>query len=256
VALTGQGPRHPRSAGTLAILGILAVLGIAGLTALTVWQVERRSWKLDLIGRVEQRVGNPAVPAPGPSAWPTISAASDEYRPVTATGRFLHDREALVQAVTELGGGYWVMTPFQATGGFLVLVNRGFVPHDKSDPANRAGQSEEQTSITGLLRLSEPDGAFLRQNDPSANRWYSRDVAAIAAARGLQDIAPYFIDADATVNPGGWPVGGLTIVRFANNHLIYALTWLILDLMLIGGSLFVLRDEWRLRQQRRASTCS
>ncbi len=38
--------------------------------------------------------------------------------------------------------------------------------------------------MTGLLRLSEPKGAFLRSNDPKDDRWYSRDVAAIAAARG------------------------------------------------------------------------
>ncbi|MCA3579738.1 MAG: SURF1 family protein, partial [Bradyrhizobium sp.] len=89
-------------------------------------------------------------------------------------------------------------------------------------------------SVTGLLRMSEPKGGFLRSNDPAAGRWYSRDVAAIAATRGLSQVAPYFIDADATPNPGGTPLGGLTIVRFPNNHLIYALTWFALAFMLAG----------------------
>jgi surfeit locus 1 family protein len=73
--------------------------------------------------------------------------------------------------------------------------------------------------------MSEPGGAFLRNNDPRSDRWYSRDVAAITKARGLARTAPYFIDADASPNPGGYPVGGLTVVAFRNAHLTYALTW-------------------------------
>jgi surfeit locus 1 family protein len=75
------------------------------------------------------------------------------------------------------------------------------------------------------LRLPEPVGGFLRTNDPAANRWYSRDVEAIANARRLGPVAPFFIDADASPDPKAYPVGGLTVVRFSNNHLVYALTW-------------------------------
>ena len=44
--------------------------------------------------------------------------------------------------------------------------------------------------------MTEPGGGFLRRNDPAAGRWHSRDVRAIAAARGLDEVAPYFIDAE------------------------------------------------------------
>jgi surfeit locus 1 family protein len=53
------------------------------------------------------------------------------------------------------------------------------------------------STIGGLLRISEPHGGFLRSNDPAADRWFSRDVQAIATARGLANVAPYFIDAEA-----------------------------------------------------------
>ena len=95
--------------------------------------------------------------------------------------------------------------------------------------------------MTGLLRLTEPKGAFLRSNDPGDDRWYSRDVAAIAAARGLSDVAPYFVDADATPNLGGLPVGSLTVIAFPNNHLVYAITWYGMALMLAGAVIYVLR---------------
>lgn len=245
----GGTKKRARPAWALALFGLLALAGVAGLTALGIWQLERRVWKLDLIERVDARIHASPVPAPGPEAWPTVTAASDEYRRVAVTGYFLNDREALVQAVTDLGGGFWVMTPLVTDRGFTVLVNRGFVPPEKRDPATRAeGQPQGEVTVTGLLRLTEPKGGFLRSNDPAAGRWYSRDVAAIAAAKGLNDVAPYFIDADGTRNPGGWPVGGLTVVSFPNSHLSYALTWFALDLMLIGAVLYVFRSEMRRRR--------
>ena len=86
------------------------------------------------------------------------------------------------------------------------------MPRGRASPSSReAGQVAGEVTVTGLLRLTEPGGRFLRPNDPAGNRWYSRDVAAIARARGLPGAAPFFIDADASANPGGLPVGRLMI---------------------------------------------
>jgi surfeit locus 1 family protein len=239
----------------LSVLASVALLLVAGLLALGTWQVHRLSWKLDLIARVDKRVQAPPVAAPGPAAWPGVNAAADEYRHVAASGTFLNDREVLVQAVTDLGPGFWVLTPLRLPAGATVIVNRGFVPADRRDPASRrAGQIGGPTQVVGLLRISEPKGGFLRSNDPAADRWYSRDVAAIAAARGLGDVAPYFIDADATPNAGGLPVGGLTVISFPNSHLVYAITWYALAVMLAGGVGWVIRDEVRARGGERAAT--
>lgn len=179
-----------------------------------------------------------------------MNAANSEYLHVSVQGRYRHDRETLVQAVTERGGGFWVITPLETVDGYFVLINRGFVSPIHRDPQTRPeGQIEGDTTVTGLLRLSESGGAYLRNNDPAADRWFSRDVAAIAAARGLQKVAPYFIDADASETASGnGPVGGLTVVAFSNNHLQYALTWFALALMVAGGAFLVLRHEWRWRK--------
>lgn len=221
----------------------------AAFVVLGVWQVQRLAWKTELIAQVDARVHAEPIPAPAPEAWPAVSRERDQYRRAVVRGIFLHDRETRVQAVTDLGGGFWVMTPMRTDRGFTVLVNRGFVPHERRDPpARAAGQAAGPQTVVGLLRIAEPGGGFLRRNDPSADRWFSRDVAAIAEARGLADVAPYFIDADATANPGGWPRGGLTVIRFANSHLVYALTWFgMAALTLVGFGIFV-----RERRRRRA----
>lgn len=224
--------------GMLLLAAVFVLLGT--------WQVQRLFWKLDLIARVEARIhAAPVAPPPRPT-WPDISAPTHEYLRVTAEGTFDNAREVLVQAVTERGAGFWVMTPFRQADGTTILVNRGFVPPDRRDPASRSeGEVTGPSRVTGLLRMSEPGGAFLRSNDPAGDRWYSRDVSAIAAATGLSGTAPYFIDADASPNPGGLPTGGLTIVRFRNSHLVYALTWYAMAAMSVGALLALRRHARR-----------
>ncbi|WP_230480543.1 SURF1 family protein [Sphingomonas sp. Leaf21] len=226
-----RGGRRGRSPLTLAILTAIGVALIAGFFSLGVWQLQRRVWKLDLIAKVDARLHA------APIAAPAAAGLADVYRRVTATGTFRNDRETFVQAVTERGPGFWVLTPLVGPR-FTVLVNRGFVPSERRADHDRP---QGPVRITGLVRVSEPGGAFLRSNDPKADRWYSRDVAAIAAARRLGPVAPYFIDADAAPNPGGYPVGGLTVVAFRNSHLSYALTWFALAILTVVGLVILWR---------------
>jgi surfeit locus 1 family protein len=210
----------------------------AGFAGLGVWQVERRAWKLDLIAKVEARIGAPPTALPPRREWGGDLA----YRRVRAVGRFLNNRETFVQAVTERGAGWWVMTPLvlSAPRPDVILVNRGFVPPERRDGRARRNP-DGMVAVTGLIRNTEPGGAFLRSNDPASDRWYSRDVAAIARARGLAHTAPFFVDADATANAGGYPIGGLTIIAFRNNHLMYAITWFGLAALSLAGAVLVLR---------------
>lgn len=233
--LTGETADAGSTRSQLIFAGAVLFLTIVFL-GLGTWQVQRLFWKLDLIARVDARVSATPAPAPLSAAWPSINTENDEYHRVTATGTFRNDEETLVQAVTDLGAGFWVLTPLEQADGTTILINRGFVPSDRRERgAREEGEIEGPVKITGLIRISEPEGAFLRSNDPANGRWYSRDVAAIASAKGLEKAAPYFIDADATPIPGGLPVGGLTVIRFRNSHLVYAVTWYLLAVMSAGA---------------------
>lgn len=224
------------------LAGALASALAAVFLALGIWQVERRAWKLDLVARVDARVHADPVDAPARADWRSISRAEHEYRRVRLAGRILHDRDARVLAVTERGPGSWLMTPLATEAGDIVLVNRGFVA---SGAALEPDQAADTVTVTGLLRMPEPGGGFLRSNDPAAGRWYSRDVAAIAAAQGLGPVAPFFVDADGSGNGPGRPVGGLTVVSFRNQHLVYALTWFALAAMAGAGGLLFARRQPR-----------
>lgn len=241
-----QAPRRP-GRWALRIIAVLLIVLFAGLGS---WQVQRLQWKLALIERVESRVHSAPAAPPPPARWGQLSAASDEYRRVKLSGFFLYQFTTPVQAVSELGSGYWLLTPMCTSDGFIVLVNRGFVPMadglldrypgkraDAGAPVCTPSMAPRQ-DVVGLLRMPEPHGGFLRENDLQHNRWYSRDVAAIAQARGLYNVAPYFVDAAQDQDPADapdHPTGGLTVITFHNNHLVYAFTWYALALMVIGA---------------------
>jgi surfeit locus 1 family protein len=251
-------PRSPRSKAVRGALIAGALLLIVLFAGLGTWQVYRLQWKLDLIARVDARVHAAPVAAPSALRWEQVSRNTDEYRHVRLAGTYLYEFTTPVQALSELGSGFWLLTPLCQADGTVVLVNRGFIPvaegGPKRYPARRAvadacrSAKAEPVTLTGLLRISEPGGGFLRNNDPAGNRWFSRDVGAIAAARGLSNVAPYFVDAGARMDPPGapqHPVGGLTVISFPNTHLIYALTWYALALMAGGAWWWIARGAAR-----------
>lgn len=242
---------RPRRRIARRALQLGAALLFVAFIALGTWQVQRLAWKQDLIARVEKRLSAPPVPAPSADRWERITRADDEYRRVVVHGAFDHSREVLVGASTVLGTGYWVLTPLRSRDGNWVMVNRGFVPPEyKARVSRTATEAQGEVEVTGLLRLPEPGGSLLRKNDPVAGRWYSRDVEAIGRTQKLEGpLAPYFIDeADTRPSPTTetWPRGGLTVVRFPNSHLSYALTWYAMAGMTAGISFWL----WRERRRR------
>ena len=246
-----RAPR-PRSTLVLAVLVGVAVLLCAGLAALGGWQVQRLGWKQALIAQVERNVHAAPVAAPAPSTWPALGP-QDVYRRVHAQGRFDHERELLVRASTELGAGYWVMTPMRTAQGWWLLVNRGFVP---SAMRGQVPPAEGEQRIVGLLRASEPKGSLLQDNDPAAGRWYSRDVSAMAAVQNLDGpVAPYFVDRQAQGPEAAtaWPRAGLTVLRFQNHHVVYAITWFVLAAMVAAALAYLLAQERQLRRQHGAA---
>jgi surfeit locus 1 family protein len=214
-----------------AVAGGAALALTICFVGLGLWQLQRRAWKHDLVARVEARVTAPPVPVPARAEWATFSSAGEAYRRVVVEGRLLWNRQTLVRATTALGSGYWVMTPMQTSEG-TVLINRGFVPPTLRQAVMRDDPHDDgSVQLIGLLRPSEPGGGFLRSNDAANDRWYSRDVAAIAGRHHLNDVAPFFIDAEARPGAAGDPVGGLTVISFTDNHMVYALTWFALALL-------------------------
>lgn len=219
------GPRRFRPSLPATLITVPAVAIMLGLGT---WQVQRMGWKADLMQRVAERAASAPVPLPAslddPNAW--------EFRPVTLAGRFLNDRELLLLARPRQGqAGYEVVTPLlRADGGGVVLVNRGFVPMDRRDPASRsAGRVEGDATVRGVVRLPQPPGLFQPGNRPGADTWLRVDPPAMAAALSLSGpaaaVAAVVVEALPGQSPGGLPAGIEPRVELPNNHMQYAFTW-------------------------------
>ncbi|WP_455466005.1 SURF1 family protein [Bartonella sp. B39] len=239
------------------LFGTLCVCFFLLFSALGVWQIQRLNWKTNLITSAHQRIHLPPIKAPPKNQWEHVTFEKDEYRPVIITGKFLTNKNIFVTAVAQETTGYWVLTPLQTADNALTFINRGFIPMDARHNFQNAEQSHsdtsthqhstqhtEQTTIIGLLRMSEKNGFFPRKNNPDNDLWYTRDLPTMAQKLGLSTVAPYFIDAGKkTATQKDLPIAGLTVVHFQNNHLVYAITWFILAAGVLGGSLFLLQKK-------------
>jgi len=217
-------PRNGRSGFRPTLIPtLITVPALLMLLVLGSWQVQRHFWKEELNRERAAAAAAPAVDLPARVADP----AALEFRPVRATGVFRHDRELFVNGRSQRGNpGYHVITPLERPGGETVLVNRGWVPYERKAPDRRAaGQVTGPVAVEGLLRDDARRGMFMPDNDPAKNVWFWYDLPAMSRAAGIDPPARFYVEAGPAPNPGGFPIGGQTLVTLPANHLQYALTW-------------------------------
>ena len=203
---------------------------------LGVWQMERREWKLNLLERIAQNQAAAPIPLEG---LLTHDPLAFEYGRVKLSGTFLHDKEFDLGARSRKNEvGIQIVTPVRTDDGKIVLFDRGWVPSAKKDPATRAaGQVAGKVELTGIVRRSQVQRQFAPDNVPDKNVWFHVDVPLM---RKMADGAPdpaldtFFLEADATPNPGDLPIGGQTRLDIPNDHLQYALTWFGIALAMAG----------------------
>jgi surfeit locus 1 family protein len=224
--------------------------------ALGTWQVQRLHWKEGLLAQIDRRIHS--APRPLSEIERIFADSHDvEYLPVTTRGTFLHGGERHFLATWQGDSGFDVYTPMKLDDGRYLFVNRGFVPYDRKDPATRPdGQVKGEVAVTGLARnpLAEKPSFIVPENEPAQNMFYWKDLAAMTATAGLPTgakVLPFFVDAGKAPNPGGLPVGGVTLIDLPNNHFQYALTWYGLAIVLLVVVGTKLKDRWRADRQPR-----
>lgn len=231
----------PSFARRLVVPSLVTLVGLALLLSLGVWQLQRKAWKEGLIAALERQMA--AQPAPLPA---TSSLSDDaEFRRIAAKVEFIEGAKpallytgssALRQDVRQ--PGYFVFSPARLPDGRVVVVDRGYVPLERvKEIAPPTGE------ITGYLRFPEKPGWFVSPHDDKAEIWFLRDPQAMAQALGWGNVAPFYIDQEGPVPPGGWPRPGKLAVHLRNDHLGYALTWFGL-----AGALAAVFAVWAIRE--------
>ena len=231
--------------GTIAAILVALII----LLSLGTWQVFRLQWKEALIAEINTR--STATPLMFADVEAREKSGADiDYVRMTATGHFEHQHEQYFFNTDDGEVGYNVYTPLILPDGRALFVNRGFVPEALKDPAKRQpGQVSGEVTINGLARtkLTEKPSWVVPDNEPYKQIYFWKDLDEMAVQAGVpsRKLVPFFLDADAAPNPGGWPKGGVTQIDLPNNHLSYAVTWYGLAVVLVVISALAFRRKAR-----------
>jgi surfeit locus 1 family protein len=130
------------------------------------------------------------------------------------------------------------------TDGSTVVVNRGFVDHPNPDARLKPiAVPQGAADIVGALRWPEQPGSFVTPFSERQDLWFVRDHRAMAARSGWGEVAPFYVEMESPVPPGGVPRPGPLAVKLRNDHFGYALTWFGLAAVLLGVFAFWARSR-------------
>ncbi|NOD62621.1 MULTISPECIES: SURF1 family protein [unclassified Ruegeria] len=192
----------------------LLIFGLAGLgvlLSLGIWQVQRLSWKQEVLAEIEDRISANPVDLPA-----QVSEEADKYLPVVVSGEMVPGEIHVLVSVKQVGAGYRIIQSFN-TGDRTILVDRGFVPTTAKDTERLTGPME----IAGNLHWPDEIDSYTPEADIDANIWFARDVQNLAAALGAE---PVLLIARSQTDPNVTPLP-VDTAGIPNDHLQYAITW-------------------------------
>lgn len=191
---------------------------LAVLLGLGTWQVQRLHWKeaiLDEIARAE--VAPPVALAGNPGPFTKVSVSGRLRNDLAATfGADVRDTPTGPQL------GSFLIVPLERADGPTLLVDRGWVPTKTRDPIN---EPQGVVTIAGYIHPGDRPGMFSARDDPPTRTFYTLDPAAIGAALGLKDVAPFVLIALGSPPGERYPAPATHLPRPPNNHFVYAVTW-------------------------------
>lgn len=211
---------------------VCVMAALAVLCSLGFWQLERATWKKDLIAERQRYAGLPPVTIDG------RDAQLANYSRARVIGSFIPNAEIhLARGDLHSGAaGYHVVVPFRLRDGSVLLVNRGFIPLAWRE-RTRHYDGKTQT-IEGIVRTQTKTTFFTPRNEPHNNFWFTIDIDAMLGHHGLADGLNFYLDeARRPSSQEGEPIGGQTPMTLRDHHVSYAITWFSLALVLLALSL-------------------
>lgn len=154
------------------------------------WQLGKNTKRTEFNDRLKAAMEQAQVPVSEvlPKEPEKAVEEAQEWRHVTLQGKLLPQQEVLLRnRPVESAPAYQVITPFEATDGTTVLVNRGWVPAESGD--NRAEliakAPDGQMELSGYVRLGEGKNDRGVIDAEGAKQTTSVNAEQIGAATGL-----------------------------------------------------------------------
>jgi surfeit locus 1 family protein len=240
--MTDRARRFPIGLTIAVGISLLILLGLGS------WQLQRLAWKNAVLSRVAALQAAPAQS--GPAALERMAAGADlDFTRVRLQCPGLASAPYLeLFSVREGAAGSRLISACRISGARYrsVLVDRGFVADATSARPPIDVSDLRPVEIVGVLRQPEAGNPFSPTNDPAANRWYVRDIAAMAAQLKADAPAPLTLMAETSSNPEWAALEPAPLpADIPNRHLEYALTWFGLAAALVGVYAAMLWRKWK-----------
>ncbi len=249
---------------TVSVL-VMASIMVLVLVSLGVWQWKRMAWKEGILAQIEQNgqaepIGLSAVIEKVKGAIGGLNKA--EYSHVRLTGEYDHSRQLYFFGQQKGRVGWFLYTPLEYKTGFFVFVNRGFFPGNRPEASAKGlPLPNGKVEVVGLLRmgLEKKPSRFTPKNNTEKKEYFWRSLRDMTlgsfggkavlssinsssihsreGSTGYQVVLPFSIDLERKDHAGKWPMAGTTILKPANSHFTYMMTWFsfAITLLIITG---------------------
>ena len=204
------------------------------LISLSLWQVKRLKWKSELINeRVASFELDPI------NLEDIINPEKNEFRKVLVKGEILNEHEMFMPALSKRGNnGFHILVPIKTKDNNYIIYDTGWIPLKKKKKEDRVNNiSSNFETFEAVIRTSGRKGYFQPDNDTDTNTWFFVEPTKMSNFIGIKLQKNFYLEAFDN-GPNGYPLGNQTRIYLRNNHLQYALTWLMIALGLVGVCFF------------------
>ena len=219
---------------TKAVPFVAFVVALSILLGLSTWQFKRLKWKSNLIDiRISMFEGEvkPLKVVNEPS--------KSEFQKILVKGKLLNEFEFYMPALSKKGNnGFHILVPLLTQDNKFIIFDTGWVPLLNKDRDRRINNIEnKEKEFIAVIRLPGRKGYFQPENDPLKNFWFFVEPTLMEKQLKFSLEKNFYLEAVHN-GPNGFPLGNQTRIYLRNNHLQYALTWLMIALGLIGVYFF------------------
>tara|TARA_B100000029_G_scaffold56099_1_gene50808 strand:- start:6254 stop:6934 length:681 start_codon:yes stop_codon:yes gene_type:complete len=199
------------------------------------WQIKRLSWKNNLIQNIENAYNSESININKFSG----NLKKFEFKKINAEGFFLEDKNMFLgPRIYKSQVGYNLISPFFTKDNRYILINRGWTKEKK-----KFKQNNKIFFIEGIIKKDNLKNIFTPNNSLKKNSWFYINTSEMSEFTNLNLVDGIFIEL-INIKPN---IENILINRsvpeITNNHLQYAITWMLLSILFLIMNYIYLRKK-------------
>ncbi len=205
---------------------IFLIGGFYTLVSLGFWQLDRLTWKNDILEKIETQENI------DPMSVELDLSDDTEFQRGYIEGRFMNEPSIHIVPRTFQGKvGYHVLSPFKIKSGQVILVNHGWVEDGSGEDTLLTPRK-----IAGYLQTPDMPNSFTPNNNAEQKLWYWVDIDML---EGMYNASLYnkvvYLESPSSTNPQTFE----DLPKPRNKHKQYMMFWFGMSALWLLMSLLV-----------------